>query len=297
MGGCEKRCATVDAGSVRAASVHEVNPFFGRTALITGAARGQGRNHAIALAEAGCNILAVDLCAQIPSVAYDMPTRSDLDDTMDQVARHTVRCYWRPADVRNISTLTDALSGGMYGMGIPALDYLVCNAGIGPVIGEQANTRKAFTDCLDVMVTGVHNTITAALPWMRGGGAIVITGSTAARKSLCPNVASMSHGLAGYHAAKAACVGLMRYYATALAERNIRVNIVHPCGVNTPMTVNPQATKHYLEHPDRLGPVRNLLPDVDLINPADVTDAVLYLLGQRATTGTELMVDAGCTAN
>lgn len=267
--------------------------LLGKTALITGAARGQGRSHALALAERGCNVLLADICADIPSCAYPLSTEADLAQTAADCEAYGVRVGAEAVDVRKPAELSNLLGTGMYGLGIPQLDFVLCNAGIGPVLGEPARKFTAFYDCLDVMVRGVHLSIHYALPWMTAGGAIVITGSTAARKGLCPNKETMSHGWAGYHAAKTACVGLMRYYAVALAERNIRVNMVHPCGVDTPMTVNDAADRAGMDIAQQQR-VRNLLP-VDLLDPAQVTEQVLHLLRSDAITGCELICDAGCT--
>lgn len=264
--------------------------FAGRTAVITGAARGQGRNHAIALAERGCDLILIDGCADILSCAYPLATQDDLYQTALDCREFDVRVEAQVCDVRDSDRLVDVLGTAPYAIGKPKIDFLVCNAGIGPVLGTQANKHRAFTDCLDVMVTGVYHSILSTVSWMGRNGSIVITGSTAARKGLCPTAISMNHGWAGYHAAKTACVGLMRYFATALAERNIRVNMVHPSGVNTLMTVNDAS--------DIAGPqadaVRNRLP-VDLLTCDQVTEVVLHLLASDATTGCEYLLDAGCT--
>jgi NAD(P)-dependent dehydrogenase (short-subunit alcohol dehydrogenase family) len=126
------------------------------------------------------------------------------------------------------------------------------------------------------------------------GGAIVITSSTAGLNSLCPTFSSRSHGLAGYHAAKHGVVGLMRYYATSLAEKNIRVNTVHPTGVATPMIVNEPFAQLMAEHPEGASALQAPLP-VELIEAADVSEAMVYLCGRsgRYITGVTLPVDGG----
>ncbi len=139
----------------------------------------------------------------------------------------------------------------------------------------------------------------AALPALLDtgdGGAIVITSSTAGLKSVCPTLEQHSHGLAGYTAAKHGVTGLMRLYATALAEKNIRVNTVHPTGVASPMLVNEAVAQHFAEHPGSVDTMRNLLP-VELIEIQDITEAMAYLCGNtgRYITGTTLTIDADYT--
>jgi NAD(P)-dependent dehydrogenase (short-subunit alcohol dehydrogenase family) len=159
------------------------------------------------------------------------------------------------------------------------------------------NDVACYVDGIDVLLNGVYYTIEAALPALVGhgeGGAIVITSSTAGLNSLCPRFSVRSHGLAAYQAAKHGVVGLMRYYASALAEKNIRVNTVHPTGVATPMLMNDYVEKYFGEHPEALSSLQNLLA-VELIEAADITEAMVYLCGQsgRYITGVTLPVDAG----
>jgi NAD(P)-dependent dehydrogenase (short-subunit alcohol dehydrogenase family) len=267
--------------------------FAGKVALVTGAARGQGRNHAVELARRGCHILAVDICAQINSVPYPMPGVEELKGTVRLVEQAGVQCAGEVADVRSSYELDAALAAGLSAMNVAGLDVVIANAGIGPVIGDT--TAAAFTDCLDVMVLGVHNTIDLSVERMTNGGAVVITGSTTATRAQCPGIEYLSHGRAGYHAAKAACVGLMRYYAQALSQRGIRVNIIHPSGVDTPMLVNDAADAYYAENPELVEKAGGLLAS-GLLSPEDVTRAVLYLCESPWVTGTEMFVDAGCCA-
>jgi NAD(P)-dependent dehydrogenase (short-subunit alcohol dehydrogenase family) len=128
------------------------------------------------------------------------------------------------------------------------------------------------------------------------GGAIVITSSAAGLSSMCPTFSVRNHGFAGYHAAKHGVVGLMRYFATTLAEKNIRVNAVHPCGVATPMLLNEAVAQRMAEYPEGNKALENLLP-VPMIEAVDVTEAMIYLCGQsgRYVTGVTLPVDAGYT--
>jgi SDR family mycofactocin-dependent oxidoreductase len=269
--------------------------FEGKVAFITGAARGQGRSHAVRFAEEGADIIAVDVCEQIDSVAYPMPDQNDLDETVNLVEKTGRRIVAARADVRDFDTLKTVVGAGVARFG--RIDFVLANAGIAPLLGEPSHDVSAFVDAVNVMLNGVYYTIEAAVPGMLEhgeGGAIVITSSTAGLNSLCPRFATRSHGLAGYQAAKHGVVGLMRYYATALAEKNIRVNTVHPTGVATPMIVNEQFAKHFAAHPDAVSAVQNVLP-VDLIEPADISEAMVYLCGRagRYITGTTLPVDAG----
>jgi SDR family mycofactocin-dependent oxidoreductase len=270
--------------------------FEGKVAFITGAARGQGRSHAVRFADEGADIIAFDLCEQIDSVAYPLPTREDLDETVNLVEKTGRRIVAEQGDVRDFRRLQAAVGTGIAELG--RLDFVLANAGILPVFGEPGNQLPAFIDCVDVMLKGVYFTIEAALPALvdsGGGGAIVITSSTAGLKSLCPGFDGLSHGFAGYTAAKHGVVGLMRYYATALAEKNIRVNTVHPTGVATPMLVNEAAAEVFGADSNAADAMKNLLP-VELIEEQDITAAMVYLCGQsgRYVTGITLPVDAGC---
>jgi len=274
-----------------------VGQFEGRVALITGAARGQGRSHAVRFAEEGADIIAVDICDQIDCVGYPMATREDLDETVNLVEKTGRRIVAERGDVRDFETLKTIAANGVAELG--RVDFVLANAGIAPLVGEQRHDVVAYVDAVDVMLTGVYYTIEATLPALLDhgdGGAIVITSSTAGLNSLCPTFSVRSHGFAGYHAAKHGVVGLMRYYATSLAEKNIRVNSVHPTGVATPMILNEPAAQHMAEHPEGNSAFENLLP-VELIEPADVSDAMVYLCGQsgRYITGITLPVDGGLT--
>src|SRR6476661_5307623 len=216
--------------------------FEGKVAFITGAARGQGRSHAVRFAEEGADIIAFDLCAQMDSVGYQMSTPEDLDETVNLVEKTGRRIVAEQGDVRDLERLKVAVAKGVAELG--RVDFVLANAGILTGVGERRHEAATFVDAIDVMLNGVYFTIEAALPAMLRhgeGGAIVITSSAAGLKSISPGFAAMSHGAAGYNAAKHGVVGLMRYFATSLAEKNIRVNSVHPGGVVTPMIVNEAA--------------------------------------------------------
>ena len=268
--------------------------FEGKVVFITGAARGQGRAHAVRFAEEGADVIAVDLCAQIDTIGYPMATPEDLDETVNLVEKTGRRIVAERADVRDFDRLREVVARGAAEFG--RVDFVLANAGILPAMGEHRGEVAAFVDAVDVMLKGVHFTIEAALPAMEhgDGGAIVITSSAAGLKSISPGPETMSHGAAGYNAAKHGVVGLMRYYATSLAERNIRVNSVHPGGVATPMILNEVVAGYVVDHP-RFGDSQlPLLPD-GLVTPEAVTEAMVYLCGSagRYLTGVALPIDAG----
>jgi SDR family mycofactocin-dependent oxidoreductase len=272
--------------------------FGGKVALITGAARGQGRSHAVRFAEEGADIIAVDLCDQMPTVPYPMATPQDLAETVNLVEKTGRRIVAEHGDVRDFERLKAVVAKGVDEFG--RIDFLLANAGIGPGLGPLSNDVAAYLDAIDVMLNGVYFTIEAALPAMLAhgdGGAIVITSSGAGFKSMSPTFSTRSHGSAGYTAAKHGVIGLMRYYATSLGEKNIRVNSVHPGGVASPMLLNEPTERYIADHPE-LGPImENLLP-VQLIEPSDVSEAMVYLCGHtgRYVTGVTLPIDAGHTA-
>jgi SDR family mycofactocin-dependent oxidoreductase len=271
--------------------------FDGKVAFITGAARGQGRAHAIRFAEEGADIIAFDLCDQIDSVAYPLATPEDLDETVNLVEKTGRRIVAQQGDVRDFDRLQAAVAAGVAELG--RIDFVLANAGILPAFGAQGSEMRSFVDAVDILLNGVYYTVEAAVPALveQGeGGAIVITSSSAGLNSLCPTFSVRNHGFAGYHAAKHGVVGLMRYFATTLAEKNIRVNAVHPCGVATPMLLNEAVAQRMADYPEGNAALENLLP-VPMIEAADVTEAMVYLCGQsgRYVTGISLPVDAGYT--
>jgi SDR family mycofactocin-dependent oxidoreductase len=263
----------------------------GKVALITGAARGQGRSHAVRLAEEGADIIGVDICGQIETVSYPMATRHDLDETVLMVEKLDRRMLSFVADVRDEQALARAVAEGVAELG--RLDIVVANAGIMFQGLPEGQDHTAFRDAIDVMLVGVWNTIQAALPTLleQGeGGAIVITSSVQGLKGLVPGT---NGGNFGYTAAKHGVVGLMRMYANYLAAQSIRVNTVHPTGVDTPMLVD--FDKHVSSvDPALLAGLANPMP-VGRIEAIDVSNAVLWLVSDAAryVTGVTLPVDAG----
>lgn len=273
------------------------NTLEGQVAFITGAARGQGRSHAVALAARGADIIAIDLCGPVESVAYDMSTEDDLATTAKLVEETDRRIFTAKADVRDRAALQQALDAGVAELG--RLDIVIANAGIMPVLGDKARSDIAWHEAVDIMLTGVYHTCEVAIPRLieqRRGGSIVITSSTAGLKGITDRASMLNAGMLGYHAAKHGVVGLMRAYANALAEHSIRVNTVHPTGVNTPMVVNEAFFNWAMEEPGVAENFQNALP-IPMIEAEDVSDAVVWLClpGARVMTGVALPVDAGFT--
>jgi SDR family mycofactocin-dependent oxidoreductase len=266
-----------------------VGQLDGKVAFITGAARGQGRAHAVKLASEGASIIAVDLCDQIASVPYPLATAEDLAATVKLVEDTGARIVAREADVRDRAALKTALADGIDEPG--RLDIVIANAGIAPMADENA-----WQDVIDVNLTGVYHTVDVAMrPMIKQGegGSIVLTSSVAGLVGIGAPVA----GSLGYTVAKHGVVGLMRAYANFLASFSIRVNSVHPAGVNTPMIDN-EFTRSWLEGLAQQhvgGPdMSNALP-VQTLEAEDIANAVFWLVSDAAryVTGVTLPVDAG----
>ena len=272
----------------------------GKVAFITGAARGQGRSHAIRLAEEGADIIAVDIAEDIDSVRrfYPGATEADLAETVKQVEALDRRIVAARADVRDYGALKAALDDGVAQLG--HVDIVSANAGIF-IFGEPAHlvTEGDWQDVIDINLTGVWHTAMAAIPHLieQGtGGSVVLTSSTAGLKGF--------PGVSQYTASKHAVVGLMRTLALELAPYSIRVNSVHPTGVATDMILNEATFRLFL--PDAENPTReqaaevfaatNALP-VPWVEPRDISNAVLFLASDEAryVTGVTLPVDAGFT--
>lgn len=254
----------------------------GKVAFITGAARGQGRAHAVKLASEGADIIAVDLCAQIDSVPYPLATPDDLAATVKLVEKTGARIVASQADVRDRDAVKTALREGPEKLG-NRLDIVVANAGIAPMAAADA-----WQDVIDVNLTGVWNTAQAAIPYLVAGGrggAMILIGSTAGLRG---------SGAGPYTASKHGVVGIMRGLANELAEDDIRVNVVHPTAVNTMMAVN-EGMQEYLASQVANGiHSRNAL-DVELLEPSDISNTVAFLLSDEARyiTGSNIPVDAG----
>jgi SDR family mycofactocin-dependent oxidoreductase len=261
----------------------------GKVAFVTGAGRGQGRSHAIRLAEEGADIIAVDICKDYETVGYGMSTEADLAETAKLVEALDRRIIARPADVRDAQALKAVLDEGVAELG--KLDIVCANAGICTVQAWDEVTPAVWQDTLDTNLTGVWNTMVVAAPHLikNGGGSIICTSSTAGIKGL--------PFLAPYVAAKHGVVGIARSLANELAQYKIRVNTVHPTGVNTPMVEGLGGLNPLIERDQNLGPIfMNTLP-VESVEARDISNAVLFLASDEAlyVTGLELTVDAGNT--
>ena len=268
----------------------------GQVAFISGAARGQGRSHAIRLAREGVRIIGFDLCGQIDTVPFDMTTPGDLEETQRRVKEVGGEMVAVQADVRDQREVDAALNAGLERFG--QVDIVLANAGI---IHDYKKTwqldEEGFRNVLDVNIAGVWHTAKAAVPHMieRGeGGAIVMTGSAASIQGI-PN-------LVGYVASKHAVLGMMRTMAKELGRYQIRVNAVMPGNCNTPMFDNdgiralyvPDAenrdTETFLARAATMSPMRN-----PYVEPEDISEAIAYLVGPAGhlVTGAALPVDGG----
>ena len=261
----------------------------GKVAFITGAARGQGRSHAIRLAEEGADIIAVDICRDYGTVPYPMATPDDLAETVKTVEALDRRIVATRADVRDFGSLKAAVDDGVAQLG--RLDIVSANAGICTVQPWDEVTPAVWQDTLDTNLTGVWNTMVVSVPHLiaAGGGSIICTSSTAGIKGL--------PYLAPYVAAKHGVVGIARTMANELASHKIRVNTVHPTGVDTPMGTGLGGLEALIGRDPNLGPIyMNTLP-VEIVDPRDISNAVLFLASDEAryVTGLEFTVDAGNT--
>jgi SDR family mycofactocin-dependent oxidoreductase len=271
-------------------------PLEGRVAFITGIARGQGRSHAVRLAESGADIIGVDICAPIEDVEYPLATRDDLDETVKLVEGLGRRIVADVGDVRDRDSLDAVYQRGLGEFG--RLDFVIANAGVMPVFGPRANEFASWQLCLDVLLTGVLNTVELTYKQIvdqGDGGSIVITSSMAALKPMMRTESSHSYGLLGYSAAKAGLVSLARNYASILAVHRIRVNTLHPTSVNTPMIHNEMIERHWATaDPENMQVLVSAIPVIE-VEPEDISAAVAWLCSDdsRYFTGNEVRIDAG----
>lgn len=272
----------------------------GKVAFITGAARGQGRSHAIRLAREGADIIAVDVAGPIESVRhlYRPASEADLAATVEAVQALGRRIVAAKADVRDFDILRSVVDRGVGELG--RLDIVIANAGIFNFgLRTQEVSEQSWSDVIDINLSGVFHTVKAAVPSMlagRRGGSIVLISSTAGLVA--------QPALSAYTASKHALVGLMRTLALELGSRSIRVNTVHPGHVATDMIFNDSIERAFVpgvEHPSRDEVAAafartNALP-VPWVEPTDVSNAIAFLVSDEAryVTGTELKVDAGFT--
>ena len=271
---------------------------LGKVALVTGAARGQGRSHAVRLAEEGADIIAVDLCRQIDSVPYPLATPDDLAGTAALVEALDRRVVSVVADVRDLDGMRAAVDDAVLRLG--RLDIVCANAGIhsgGVPTWEMPD--QMWQDLLDVNLTGVWVTCKVAAPHLiaAGGGSIVITSSTAGLRPY--------GGIAHYVAAKHALMGLTKTLAQELGQHRIRVNAVNPTQVDTDMIQNPLIYQLFLpdvDHPTKeqfaAASQDGMLLPTPWLEPRDVSAAVVFLSSDEArfVTGIGLPLDAGVLA-
>lgn len=269
----------------------------GKIALITGAARGQGRSHAITLAAHGADIIALDICRDIDTNSYSLATEEDLAETQRLVEKEDRRCITSIADVREPSQLREAIAAGVAELG--GLHIVVANAGICP-LGDVP--RKAFLDAVDVDLVGVINTVSAAYPHLSSGASIIATGSVAALMKGGTDNPALGAGGAGYSHAKRGVAEFVHALALALAPESIRVNAVHPTNCNTDMLHSEGMYKVF--RPDLETPTRedaegafyyNQPMPVPWVEPVDISNAVAFLASDEAkfVTGLQMKVDAG----
>jgi SDR family mycofactocin-dependent oxidoreductase len=275
-----------------------VGRLEGKVAFISGVARGQGRSHAVRLAEEGVDIIGFDICDRIDTIPYPLATLDDLNETVKLVEERGRRIVVQRADARDLGQTRQAFERGLEALG--RIDIVIANAG-GLFGGSGVTMEQAFSawkDGIDVMLTGVMNTIAVALPTLMHqgtGGSIVIISSTAGLKSLTGPVDTPEQALASvsYPVAKQGLVGLMRALAGSLAHHNIRANTVHPTAVNTPFIVNDYFASMFEQNSGTVN-WQNALP-IDMIEPVDVSNAIVWLCSEegRYVTGIMLPVDAG----
>lgn len=266
----------------------------GKVALITGAARGQGRAHALRLAQAGADVIAIDVCRDVPTIPYPMATRADLDEVAGLIEKQDRRVSAQVADVSDLEGMEAAYRAGIGELGVGHVDIVVANAGGIAYPTEGADEAVAFKGQLDVMLVGTWNTLKVTVTDMiaaGAGGAIVLTSSSASLKGFVGGWG----GLDGYTAAKSGILGLMKVYANLLAKHSIRVNTVHPTGVDSGMTQNPAFFAWVQGSLDEgNAPPANAMP-VAVLQPDDIAAAVSWLVSDDAkwVTGVALPVDAG----
>ncbi|MFC7675307.1 mycofactocin-coupled SDR family oxidoreductase [Mycolicibacterium sp. GCM10028919] len=268
----------------------------GKVAFITGAARGQGRAHAVRMAQEGADIIAIDICKQIDSVQIPLSNPEDLAETADLVKNLDRRIFTAEVDTRDFDGLKAAVDAGVEEFG--RLDVIVANAGIGN--GGQTLDKTGepdWDDMIAVNLSGVWKTVKAGVPHILAGGnggSIILTSSVGGLKAY-PHTGH-------YVAAKHGVIGLMRTFAVELGAQNVRVNSVCPTNVNTPLFMNDGTMKLFrpdLENPGPedmkvVGQMMHTLP-IGWVEPEDVANAVLFLASDEARyiTGVALPVDGG----
>lgn len=271
----------------------------GKVAFVTGAARGQGRSHAVRLAEEGADIIAVDICRDIETIGYPMARPEDLDETARLIEKTGQGVVTAQADVRELAQLREALQNGLSEFG--KLDIVVAQAGIAGMKGQPQ--LQAWCDVINTNLIGTINAIQVALPHLGEGASIIATGSTAALMDTHnkPDPGNDPGGMA-YVTAKRLLSNYVHDVATELAPRGIRANVIHPTNCNTDMLQSGPMYQSF--RPDLPNPKREdaepvfyvqQAMKVPYIEPEDISNAVLWLASDEAryVTGMQLRVDAG----
>lgn len=278
-----------------------MNRLTGKVAVVTGAARGQGRSHAVHLADEGADIIAVDICSDIASNEYPLATKADLDETAKLIEKSGRRVITAVADVRDRAALKKVIDDAVEALG--ELHVVVANAGICP----QGNhiPYQGFIDAFDVDFVGAVNTVHVGLEHLKAGGSVIVTGSIAGlveQKDLATGGGPQGPGGAGYGMAKKMVRDYTKALALTMAPHNIRINTVHPTSVNTDMLHNLPMYRTFrpdLSDPSRADaelvfPILQAMP-IPYIEPEDVSHAVVFLASDesRYVTGQQLFIDGG----
>lgn len=263
----------------------------GKVAFITGAARGQGRAHAVRLAREGADVIGVDVCGPLPGVHYPSATPEDLEETVRQVEALDRRVVSAQVDVRDLEGLKAAVDRGVAELG--RLDVVVANAGICIPVPWDETSPEVFRDTLDINTVGIWNTVMASAHHVvrAGGGSIVLTSSAAGLK--------VQPYMVPYTTSKFAVTGMAKAFAAELAKDGVRVNSVHPTGVNTPMgsdAMHARLGSAIEGNPRPAAMFTNMLP-VESTEPEDIADAVVFLASDesRQVTAHAMAVEAGVT--
>jgi SDR family mycofactocin-dependent oxidoreductase len=269
----------------------------GKVAFITGAARGQGRSHAVRLAEEGANIVGIDICAPIASMRYPLATPEDLQQTVKEVEATGQKIIARQADVRDRGQLQSVIDEAMSTFG--GVDVVVANAGICPMM--DPSLCQGFVDVTDVDLIGVMNTVAVSLPYLQSGASIIVTGSTAGMMEGTTENLGASGGV-GYAWAKQVIVRYVEVLALQLAPHMVRLNAIHPTNCDTHLLQNDDIYRAFrpdLENPTKddaalAFPVMQAMP-IPWIDPLDVSHLVAFLASDesRYMTGLNIRLDAG----
>ncbi|MFE9325449.1 mycofactocin-coupled SDR family oxidoreductase [Nocardia sp. NPDC052278] len=266
-----------------------------KVAVISGAARGQGRSHAVNLAAEGASIIALDICADLEGNTYPLARPEDLGETARLVEKEGVRVHPVIVDVRERSAVWSAIAAGVEALG--RLDIVVANAGISAM--GKGQTMQSWSDTVDTDLVGVFNVIQASIPYLGAGASIIATGSLAAQLG---SSTKQGPGGSAYSFAKQVVAQYVNDLSIQLAKKSIRVNAVHPTNVNTDMLHNEGMYKVF--RPDKEAPTREdaeqafpamqAMP-IPYIEPQDVSNLIVFLAGEdaRYITGSQLRVDAG----